>query len=108
MSGLRPIRADLSGCQPIPHHTAGKPSPQRRKALPHLRQGPRMGSREYMVTADLRTPEGHVYTAAPIVPNNRSRNVGRPLTRYQARKLLRRVHLTIPEAIVLVGQGVRP
>lgn len=107
MSGLRPITADLVDGQPIPHHTASRLSRARKEPRPYTRQPSRLYRKEYMVTVDLRTPAGYVYTGVPIVPNNRTRDLERPLTRLQARKLLRRVHLAIPEAIVMVGQGAR-
>ena len=108
MSGLRPITADLVDGQPIPHHRASRPPRASKEPRPYTRQPSRLFRKEYMVTADLRTPDGYVYTGVPIVPNNRVRDIGRPLTRFQARKLVRRVHLTIPEAAVMVGQGARP
>ena len=108
MSGLRPITADLVDGQPIPHHTASRLPRVRKEPRPYTRQPSRLFRKEYMVIADLCTPDGYIYTSVPIVPSNRTRDLGKPLTRFQSRKLLCRVHLTIPEAIVMVGQGVRP
>ncbi|GAB2493198.1 hypothetical protein GCM10027084_02400 [Pseudoxanthomonas sangjuensis] len=62
--------------------------------------GPRVYRREYWVAIRLERKDGKIVDGYPLSD--------RKLSRYQARKLLRRVRLTIPQAGIYVGQGVRP
>ncbi|RZZ81431.1 hypothetical protein [Pseudoxanthomonas winnipegensis] len=59
--------------------------------------GPRVTRRRYVISVNLTDSQGLIVLHHPLSP---------VLSHYQAKKMLRRVRLTIPQAGIVVWQGV--
>ncbi len=102
MAGVRPLKyiehfvaMNLGEVQEIPLRAKG---PRGRFRGPGPSKCSLVYRRKYSVACILKTHTGTTFQNYPLSLD---------LTRHQARKLLRRVRLTVPQARIWTGQGVR-